>query len=73
MHPKDARMRRELARAYASMGDRASAQAEMEIVRNMDPSLAGADADLELERAATSGSKRWDRLQVAGHLVVGLL
>lgn len=73
MHPKDANMRLELARAYASMGDRASAQAEMEIVKNMDPSLAGADADLELERAATKGSSRRDRFQLAGRLAVGLV
>ena len=73
MHPKDARLRRELARSYAAMGDRASAQAEMDIVRNMDPALADADADLALDRAASAGSKRWDRFQLAGRLALGLL
>ena len=73
LHPKDARLRRELANAYATVGDRQSWQSEMEIVRELDSTLYDKDSELAMERAATAARSRWDRFQTAGRLALGLL
>lgn len=73
LHPRDARLRRELANAFALAGDKSSYQAEMDIVKELDSTLYDSNTDLLMERAATAASNRWDRFQLAGRLAAGFI
>ena len=73
MHPNDVKLRQELAKGYANVGDRQSAQTELENIKDIDPSLATPGMEFDIARRSKVGETRWDRFQVAGRLNVGIL
>lgn len=73
LHPNDAKLRHELAKAYANAGDEASAKAELENVRTLDPSLADPGSEFDISRRAKMSQNRWERLQFSGELNAGLI
>ena len=50
MHPNDVKLRQELAKGYANVGDRQSAQTELENIKDIDPSLATPGMEFDIAR-----------------------
>lgn len=73
LYPNDAKLRKELANFYASMGDKASAQNELNIAAKLDPNIMNEDTQKEIENRLKIASQANSATKITGKISAGIV
>lgn len=73
LNPANASLQLALAKAYARAGDEAASAIAMEEALRLDPAVADANTQEDIEKAARASAKRYDRFLATGRFALGVI